>query len=97
MIGDFTFSTACRQIREWCQKYGEAIKIGLNLSGREFEQPNLVEKIRAVIESEKVDPKYIEIEVTETAVMTNIQSAIDVLEQFRKLGIQFSIDDFGAG
>jgi EAL domain-containing protein (putative c-di-GMP-specific phosphodiesterase class I) len=57
----------------------------------------LVEKIRAVIESEKVDPKYIEIEVTETAVMTNIQSAIDVLEQFRKLGIQFSIDDFGAG
>jgi EAL domain-containing protein (putative c-di-GMP-specific phosphodiesterase class I) len=57
----------------------------------------LVEKIRAVIESEKVDPKYIEIEVTETSVMTNIQSAIDVLEQFRKLGIQFSIDDFGAG
>lgn len=57
----------------------------------------MVEKIRAVIESEKVDPKYIEIEVTETAVMTNIQSAIDVLEQFRKLGIQFSIDDFGAG
>ena len=97
MIGNFTFSTACHQYREWCQKYGEAIKIGLNLSGREFEQPNLVEKIRAVIESEKVDPKYIEIEVTETAVMTNIQSAIDVLEQFRKLGIQFSIDDFGAG
>jgi diguanylate cyclase (GGDEF)-like protein/PAS domain S-box-containing protein len=97
MIGDFTFLTACRQIREWCEKYGEAVKIGINLSGREFDQPNLVEKIRAVIKSENIDTKYLEIEVTETAVMTNIQSAIDVLQQLRELGIQISIDDFGAG
>lgn len=97
MIGEFTFATACRQIREWCQKYGEAVKIGINLSGKEFDQPNLVEKMHEVIKSENIDPKYLEIEVTETAVMTNIQSAIDILEEFRSLGIQISIDDFGAG
>jgi EAL domain-containing protein (putative c-di-GMP-specific phosphodiesterase class I) len=97
MIGDFTFATACRQIREWCEKYGEAVKIGVNLSGKEFDQPDLIEKIRAVIKSEGIDTKYLEIEVTETAVMTNIESAIAVLVQFRELGIQISIDDFGAG
>lgn len=97
MIGEWTFMEACRQIREWQQKFGSAVKIGVNLSGRQFDQPDLVEKINNIIKSEGIDPKYLEIEVTETAIMTNIEEAIDALKQFRELGIQISIDDFGSG
>ena len=78
-IGDFTFSTACRQIRKWCDKYGSAVKIGVNLSGKEFDQPDLASKIINTIHIENVDPKYIEIEVTETAVMSHIETTIDIL------------------
>lgn len=45
-IGEFTFTTACRQIRKWCDKYGSAVKIGVNLSGKEFDQSDLVSKIK---------------------------------------------------
>jgi diguanylate cyclase (GGDEF)-like protein/PAS domain S-box-containing protein len=96
-IWDWTFQVACGQIQEWCHKYGEAVKIGINLSGRQFELPDLVEQVKNVITTEGIHPKYLEIEVTETAVMSNVQVAIDILEQFRELGVQISIDDFGSG
>ena len=96
-LWEWTFETTCGQIQEWCQKYGDAIKIGVNLSGRQFEQPDLVEQVKNIIIAEGIHPKYLEIEVTETAVMTNVQVAIDVLEKFREFGIQISIDDFGSG
>ena len=97
LIGEWTFMEACRQIREWVQKFGSAIKIGVNLSGKQFDQPDLVEKINHIIKSEDIDPKYLEIEVTETAIMSNVQEAIDALKQFRESGIQISVDDFGSG
>ena len=97
MIGEFTFTTACRQIRKWYDEYGSAVKIGVNLSGKEFDQPDLVSKIKNIIHLEGIDPKYIEIEVTETAVMSHIETAIDILLEFRRLGMQISIDDFGSG
>jgi EAL domain-containing protein (putative c-di-GMP-specific phosphodiesterase class I) len=96
-IWEWTFQTTCGQIQEWCQKYGNAIKIAVNLSGRQFEQPDLVEKVKNIIITEGIHPKYVEIEVTETAVMTNVQAAIDVLKEFREFGIQISLDDFGSG
>jgi EAL domain-containing protein (putative c-di-GMP-specific phosphodiesterase class I) len=96
-IWEWTFQTTCGQIQEWCQKYGNAIKIAVNLSGRQFEQPDLVEKVKNIIITEGIHPKYLEIEVTETAVMTNVQAAIDVLKEFREFGIQISLDDFGSG
>lgn len=97
LIGDWTFERTCKQIREWCQRFGGCVRIGINLSGKQFEQPDLLDKFKAVIKSEEIDPKYLEIEVTETAVMTNIKETVYVLEQFKSLGIQISLDDFGSG
>jgi diguanylate cyclase (GGDEF)-like protein/PAS domain S-box-containing protein len=96
-IWEWTFQTTCGQIKEWCQKYGDTVKIAVNLSGRQFEQPDLVEKVKNIIIAEGAHPKYVEIEVTETAVMSNVQAAIDILKQFREFGIQISLDDFGSG
>lgn len=96
-IGEWTFVSVCKQIHEWHQKFGDCVRIGINLSGKQFEQPGLIENFKSIIKSEKVDPKYLEIEVTETAVMTNIKGAIHILEQFRELGVRISLDDFGSG
>ena len=97
LIFDWTFESTCKQIREWCQKYGNCVRIGINLSGKQFEQPDLANKLKTVLNSFEVDTKYLEIEVTETAVMTNIKKAIHILEQLKSLGIQISLDDFGSG
>jgi diguanylate cyclase (GGDEF)-like protein/PAS domain S-box-containing protein len=97
IIGEWTVENTCGQIQEWYQKFGDAVKIGINFSGRQFEQPDLVKKFKCIMRSKGVLPKHLEIEVTETAVMANINTAIDILEQFRELGIQVSLDDFGAG
>lgn len=96
-IWEWTFRTVCSQIRKWNQTYGNVIQIGVNLSGRQFEKPDLVEKINNIITSSGVNPCGLEIEVTETAVMTNIQTAIYALEQLRGLGLYVSLDDFGSG
>ncbi len=96
-IWDWTLETTCGQIQEWCHLYGKGIKVGVNLSGRQFEQPDLVEKIKNVVIAEGIHPKFLEIEVTETAVMANIKAAIDVLDQLRDFGVQISLDDFGSG
>lgn len=96
-IWEWTFKTTCHQIQQWYQKYGDVVKVGVNLSGRQFEQPDLVAKVKNIVQAVGVNPKFLEIEVTETSVMTNVQTAIDTLEQFREFGIQVSIDDFGSG
>ena len=57
----------------------------------------MVEKVKNTIIAKGIQPKYVDIKVTETAVMTNVQVAIDVLKKFREFGIQISIDDFGSG
>ncbi len=97
IIGEWTIESTCSQIQEWSQKFGDTVKIGINLSGRQFEQPDLVKKFKRIMKSKGVQPKHLEIEITETAVMTNIKTAITILEQFRELGIQISLDDFGSG
>lgn len=96
-IGNWTFESVCKQIHEWHEKFGDCVRIGVNLSGKQFEQPNLIENFKSIIKSEKIDPKYLEIEVTETAVMTNVKQAIHILEQFKELGVRIALDDFGSG
>ena len=60
-------------------------------------KPDLVEKVKNTIIAKGIQLKYVDIKVTETAVMTNVRVAIDALEQFREFGIQISVDDFGSG
>ena len=98
-LGQWVLETACDKINAWCavgwMKPGMTVSV--NVSGRQFTQPKLVEQIQATILERNVDPAYVRIEVTETAITDNIESVVDRLARLQLLGIQSCIDDFGTG
>jgi len=91
--------TACRQTVEWQTKYGESALrfVSVNISGVHFAHPALVDQIKAVIETTKINPRSLKLEITETAIMENGENAVAMLRQIKELGVQLSIDDFGTG
>jgi EAL domain-containing protein (putative c-di-GMP-specific phosphodiesterase class I) len=73
------------------------LPISVNLSGRQFLQPDLLEQVQEVLRETGLDPRSLKLEITETVVMENIETATHTLEQLRALGVELSIDDFGTG
>lgn len=98
-IGSWVLREACRQMREWQLKYPESfpLQMSINLSGRQFMQPNLIDQIKTTLRLSELDPKYLKFEITESVVMENVEATIAVLKQIRALGIELSVDDFGTG
>ncbi len=73
------------------------IRMSVNLSARQFEEPNLVEIVSQILEQTGLAADYLELEVTESSLMTDIQRSVQILKQFRELGICLALDDFGTG
>lgn len=98
-IGHWVMQEACRQIKEWQQTDPTRfpLQVSVNLSSRQFTQPNLIEQIKSVLEESAINPEYLKLELTESAVMDNVEAAIRQLQEIRDLGIALSIDDFGTG
>ncbi|TDO99075.1 putative bifunctional diguanylate cyclase/phosphodiesterase [Marinomonas balearica] len=96
-LGEWVIKRACRQLKEWREAGHAPISLSVNLSGRQFMQTNLVEMVRATLAETGVDPKYLELELTESMLMADAQQTIEKLHGFRKLGLTLSIDDFGTG
>jgi diguanylate cyclase (GGDEF)-like protein len=96
-IGEWVLWTACTQNRAWQSLGLPAVRMAVNLSARQFQQKNLVEVITQVLESTKLDPRYLELEITESIAMQDISLTISVLRTLRSMGIQIAIDDFGTG
>jgi diguanylate cyclase (GGDEF)-like protein/PAS domain S-box-containing protein len=98
-IGNWVLLESCRQIREWQTKWNFPVPltISINLSGKQFKQSDLVEQIKQILYQTKLDPQYLRLEITESTVMDNAESASAMLKQIRSLGVQLSIDDFGTG
>ncbi|MCC2695442.1 GGDEF domain-containing phosphodiesterase, partial [Nodularia sp. LEGE 04288] len=96
-IGEWVLRTACTQNYAWQMAGFPPIRISVNLSARQFEQPNLVEVVRQILDETGMDAAYLELEVTESYLMTNIHTSIKVLQELRKLGISLALDDFGTG
>jgi diguanylate cyclase (GGDEF)-like protein/PAS domain S-box-containing protein len=88
---------ACRQVREWQTQIGLPIKISVNLSGRHFPQPGLVEEIRGVLQKTGLQPADLIVEITESAVMENFDLATITLKNLQRLGVSIEFDDFGKG
>ena len=98
-IGYWTLEQACRQMTEWAPflPSDRPISMHVNLSGREFRHPDLVDKIRSILDRTGLDPNQLGLEIIESVVMENAASAAERLEQLRSLGVQLQIDDFGTG
>ena len=96
-LGEWVIRRACRQLKEWREQGFPAISLSVNLSGRQFMQSDLVEMVTQVLAETGVDPRCLELELTESMLMADAQQTIEKLHAFRKLGLTLSIDDFGTG
>ncbi|MCM3791407.1 EAL domain-containing protein [Domibacillus indicus] len=96
-IGEWVLRTACKQTREWQKSGLHEIGISVNLSPQQFQQANLVDLVKEVLDETDLDPKYLEIEITESIAMYNEQYVIDKLHALKDLGVKIAIDDFGTG
>ncbi|MBM7649872.1 diguanylate cyclase (GGDEF)-like protein/PAS domain S-box-containing protein [Bacillus ectoiniformans] len=95
-IGEWVIRTACRQNKAWQDNGIPPFVISVNLSIRQFYQTDLVEKISAILTETGLDPKYLELEITESMTM-HVETALVVLADLKKLGVKIAIDDFGTG
>ncbi|HEX8922678.1 MAG TPA: EAL domain-containing protein, partial [Pyrinomonadaceae bacterium] len=98
-IGQWVLEEACRQIHEWQEEFPQypPLQISVNLSSKQFVNSSLIDQIRRVLRETGVEPHSLKLEITESVVMENFESAIEMLNQLRTLGIELSIDDFGTG
>ncbi|UCZ53923.1 EAL domain-containing protein [Bacillus shivajii] len=95
-IGEWVLRTACKQIREWQNEGFPPINVSVNLSLRQFLQQDLCEKISEIIKENELDPRCLELEITESIAM-DINYTMRILKRLKKLGIKISMDDFGTG
>jgi EAL domain-containing protein (putative c-di-GMP-specific phosphodiesterase class I) len=96
-IGDYVLKTACRQLNAWLSEGLPSIRMAVNLSARQFKQGDLPSQVAAIIEETGIDPRVLELEITESAAMANPEAAILHLRRFREMGVELAIDDFGTG
>jgi diguanylate cyclase len=96
-IGAWILKQSCLQCLEWHTDGFPELKIAVNLSGKQFHQENLTGQIAQILAETKLDPSYLELEITESAIMETSNHAIDILKQLRSMGLSLSIDDFGTG
>jgi diguanylate cyclase len=94
-IGEWVLRQGCKQAKIW-QKY-QPLRIAVNLSAMQFQQENLVEKITQVIKETQLNAHCLELEITETSAMANVEQAITTLYELQSMGIHLAIDDFGTG
>ncbi len=95
-IGEWVMRQACATAKKW-HDAGQEIRIAINVSGEQFQQSDLVEFTRSVLAESGINPHLVELEVTESAFMEDIQQTIQKLKQLHSLGVELAIDDFGTG
>jgi diguanylate cyclase (GGDEF)-like protein len=96
-IGEWSLRTACRQAKRWHDEGFTHLRMSVNLSARQFQQPDLIEMVERVLGETGLDPVDLEFELTESAVMKNAERAIDIMRRLKDMKIQIAIDDFGSG
>jgi diguanylate cyclase (GGDEF)-like protein/PAS domain S-box-containing protein len=96
-LGEWAFRTACRQLKAWETEGVRDVSVAVNLSARQFMSRKLVPSLLAIVREAGVDPRHVEVEITETMVMRNLEQSIEILGQLRSVGIGVAVDDFGVG
>jgi len=96
-IGEWVMRTACQQNKLWQNKGLPPIQLAVNLSARQFYQPNLLDSIRYILMQTGLDPSYLQVEITESISMNNVESVIATLRLLSGLKVGIAIDDFGTG
>lgn len=96
-IGEWVLNEACRQLRKWQEAGLPVVPVAVNLSALQFNRGDIVRSLREVFERTGVDPALIEIELTESLLMSNADGVLHIMRELKTLGVGLSIDDFGTG
>ena len=96
-IGRWVIEQTCKVLREWQKKYNYAIPIAINVASQQFADASLVPDIKQMALRYQIQPELLEIEITETSLMNDIELAIVKLEQLKSAGFGIAVDDFGTG
>jgi|HubBroStandDraft_1064217.scaffolds.fasta_scaffold00219_3 diguanylate cyclase (GGDEF)-like protein len=96
-IGEWVLFEACRQAKEWQSAGLPRLRVAVNLAPSQFRLTNLVDQIRRALEAAALDPQLLEVELTESAVMSDAEESIVILEAISSMGVLVSVDDFGTG
>lgn len=98
-IGSWVLEQSCRQISSLIRSnvLPNTAKVAVNLSARQFTDPSLLARINSVIEISQIPPHCLELEITESTLMEDVESAIQIMQEIKKIGVSIAIDDFGTG
>lgn len=96
-LGEWVLQTACRQMQVWQNAGFSGLRVAVNLSARQFHQPDLNSRVAQILAEIGLEPSSLELELTESLMVEDAKSAIATLQQLKSLGVSISIDDFGTG
>ena len=98
-LGQWVIREASQQLRRWQDQFPRSspLLVSVNLSGKQFSQPDLIEQIEQTLQETGLDGRSLKLEITESIAMTDVEATIDLLLRFKALNLQLSIDDFGTG
>ncbi|MGB6300001.1 MAG: EAL domain-containing protein [Rivularia sp. (in: cyanobacteria)] len=97
-MSEWVLRTACAQNKIWQSVLGSSpMRVAVNLSARQFQQPDLIETVQRILRETQLSPQYLELEITESAAMQNVDFSKEILTDLCDMGVSISIDDFGTG
>lgn len=96
-IGEWVLREACRQNKSWQEQGFPPMRVSVNISALQLQRQNLAETVSRILDETRLAPAFLELELTESSIMTNAETTIDVLTRLQTMGVTISIDDFGTG
>ncbi len=96
-IGAWVINEACRQAEAWRKQGMPPVRMSVNVSARQFRERGLTGVVAAALSDSGLDPRQLELELTESMIMQDVDQALGTMEELEELGVQLSIDDFGTG
>jgi diguanylate cyclase (GGDEF)-like protein/PAS domain S-box-containing protein len=95
-VGAWVLRQACADLRRW-RDDGHDVRVAVNLSARQLQEPELIATIRETLQRERLDPRLLELEITETVAMQNAEATLATLRELKEMGVSLAVDDFGTG
>lgn len=96
-IGEWVLREACKQNCKWQNKGLARMRVGVNISARQFQQQHLADTVMLILEEAELAPEFLQLELTESSIMSNAEATIEVLTKLQTSGVSISVDDFGTG
>jgi diguanylate cyclase (GGDEF)-like protein len=96
-LGEWVMHEACRQMRQWQRSGLEIVPVAVNVAAKQMKHADFADSVASVLRKTRLDPKWLELELTERAVMADVDTTISVMKKVGDMGVKFSVDDFGTG